>query len=480
MRKLTREDFKRTENESPLNLYHQGIKAEETREKYTRTLRHILCKIFEDIFEGEFEERVNEFVKLARDDPKWATDLLLNLSRILRDRTKLPTDHQDYLKPVSIDNYFKPFKKLLDMNEIPLSWERIYSTFPESDNNFEGRGWTRHEIQKMLKHVNGAMERSIILVAASSATRIGGFDYTWKDVVPIYKIGNELKIDITESEEKEASVACAMLSTYKGTNAEYPSFITPEAFSAIMDYKTEWIRDIGKEPKPDQPLFKKDGDLARKLNPVAIKKRVERIVRNAGIRPPLAKGKRRYEVPLMNGFRRFCNKTLKNALSNDSSLGSLIKKEYMMGHSGLVKTDRNYFKAHVLELAEEYLNAVKDLTISDEERLRTEKIKLQKEKKEFENAALKKMRELLEEKENDVFDKIREYISWKYEGNEKERVQKRKEFYKKYDLDESKESHLKITIPPEIQKIIKNMPKPKMSSIKELDLNHILDANYFD
>ena len=89
MRKLTREEFKRTENESPLNLFHQGIKAEETREKYTRTLRHVLCKIFEEIFEGEFEERVNEFVKLAREDPKWATDLLLNLSRILRERTKL-------------------------------------------------------------------------------------------------------------------------------------------------------------------------------------------------------------------------------------------------------------------------------------------------------------------------------------------------------------------------------------------------------
>jgi hypothetical protein len=266
MRKLTREDFKRTENESPLNLYYQGIKARETRKKYTRTLRHVLCKIFEDIFEGEFEERVNEFVKLAREDPKWATDLLLNLSRILKDRTRLPVDHQDYLKPVSINNSFKPFKKLLDMNEIPLSWSRIYSTFPESDNNSEGRGWTRQEIQKMLKHTNGAMERAIILVAASSATRI-------------YKIDNELKIDITESEENEDRIVCAMLSTYKGTNAEYPSFITPEAFSAIRDYRLEWIRDIGKEPEPDQTLFKKEGDLARKLNPIAIKKRVERIAR---------------------------------------------------------------------------------------------------------------------------------------------------------------------------------------------------------
>ena len=443
MRKLTKEEFKRSENESPLKLYYQGIKADETREKYTRTLRLVFCKIFEEILEGEFEERVNEFVKHARNNPKWVTDLLINLSRILRDRTKLPANHMDYLKPVSINNYFKPIKKLLDMNEIPLSWVRVYSTFPEIDNISEGRGWTRQEIQNMLKHVNGAMERAIILVAASSATRIGGFDYTWKDVVPIYKIDNELKIDITESEEEKSSVVCAMLSTYRGTNAEYPSFITPEAFSAIMDYKTEWIRDIGKEPESNQPLFRREGDLPRKLNPVAIKKRVERIVKNAGLRPPLPKGKRRYEVPLMNGFRRFCNKTLKNALSKDSSLGSLIKKEYIMGHSGLVKTDRNYFKTHVLELAEEYLNAVPDLTISNEERLRVKNIQLMKEKDVFENKEIEQFRkELREAKENSI--KINEYFEIQADPNLKRKEKLYVEFCKKYGYHKDRPLKLEL------------------------------------
>jgi hypothetical protein len=51
--KITREEFQRIGEESPLELFHQGIKAKETREKYTRTLRHVLCKIFEDILEGD-------------------------------------------------------------------------------------------------------------------------------------------------------------------------------------------------------------------------------------------------------------------------------------------------------------------------------------------------------------------------------------------------------------------------------------------
>jgi cell shape-determining protein MreC len=96
----------------------------------------------------------------------------------------------------------------------------------------------------------------------------------------------------------------------------------------------------------------------------------------------MKKGQKRHEVPVMNGFRRFWNKACKESLSRDSPLASLIKKEFMMGHTGLVKFDRNYFKTQVLELAEEYLNAVSNLTISDEERTKAENRQLRKEKSE--------------------------------------------------------------------------------------------------
>lgn len=51
-------------------------------------------------------------------------------------------------------------------------------------------------------------------------------------------------------------------------------------------------------------------------------------------------------------------------------MASLIKKEYMMGHQGLVSLDQNYFKTNLLELATEYIKVVPDLTIEDSERLR--------------------------------------------------------------------------------------------------------------
>ena len=377
--KLTREELQRSKEQSPLELFYQGIRSKETKEKYTRTLKQILCKIFEEILDGDFEQRATQLALQAKTDPDWVRDLFLNLSRKLRERTQLPKDHKEYLNPQSIGNFFKPLKKLLDMNDITISWKRIYATFPENDNLSDSRGWSRKEIQKMLRFVNGPIDRAIILVAASSGMRVGGFDLDWKDLIPVYKVDNDLRFEITESEKEKASVICAMLTVYNGSSEAYPAFITPEAYLALIDYKLEWVREVGREPKPKDPIFKQDGPFPKRATSVSIKKRLERILKNSGLRKPLVKGKRRHEVPIMNGFRRFWNKTCKEAVSKDSALASLIKKEFMMGHAGLIKLDRNYFKTHTLELAEEYLNAVPNLTISDEERQKAENNRLRKE-----------------------------------------------------------------------------------------------------
>ena len=138
--KITREEFQRIGEESPSELFHQGIKAKETREKYTRTLKHVLCKVFEEILDGDFEERVKQFVSHAKEEPDWTRDLLLNLSIKLKERTVLPKDDANYLNPSSVDNYFKPIKKLFDMNGVVISWNRIYATFPEQDNVSDSRG----------------------------------------------------------------------------------------------------------------------------------------------------------------------------------------------------------------------------------------------------------------------------------------------------------------------------------------------------
>lgn len=372
--KLRKEDIQSI-SEEPLQLFYQGIKSPVTKEKYTRTLKRILCDVLEDILTGNFEERAAQFVSKSKSDPAWAMGVLLSISKKLRDRTELQKTDKDYLSPNSFSRYFKPIKKLLEMNEVPIAWKRVYSTFPESSNSNSGRGYTREEIQKMMIFTNGAIEKAIILVASSSGIRLGGFGLTWDDVKPVYNLDDKITFDVTESEVEKAQVVCAMFTVYKGTSDEYPGFITPEAYQALQDYRTSWIKEMGKEPRPTDPLFKKEGPFIIPLTSNAVKSRMEEVLKRAGLRTPLVIGKRRHEVPVMNGFRRFFNKVNKETLSKDSPLAALIKKEFQMGHIGLVKLDRNYFQAHISELVEEYLNAVPNLTINNDAR---DKIKIAK------------------------------------------------------------------------------------------------------
>jgi hypothetical protein len=191
--------------EEPIGLFYQGIRSSATKDKYTRTLRRVLCDFFEDVLEGTFEQRATQLVHKAKTDPQWVMSLLLTLSKRLKERTEVPTTNQDYLSPNSFSRYFKPIRKLLDMNDVPVAWKRIYYTFPERNNtDSDSRGYTRQEIQKSLGFVRGPIDKAMILVAASSGIREGGFVLNWEDLTPVYQINDKIVFDITESEEEKA------------------------------------------------------------------------------------------------------------------------------------------------------------------------------------------------------------------------------------------------------------------------------------
>ncbi len=93
--KIRKEEIQKVANE-PIGLFYQGIRADATKEKYTRTLRRILCDIFEDVLEGTFEERASQLVQKAKKDPEWIMSLLLTLSKKLKERTELATTDPEY------------------------------------------------------------------------------------------------------------------------------------------------------------------------------------------------------------------------------------------------------------------------------------------------------------------------------------------------------------------------------------------------
>ena len=126
--KIRNEDIQHVAQE-PIGLFYQGIRAAATKEKYTRTLKSILCDTFEDVLEGTFEQRASQMVYKAKKDPEWITSLLLTLSKRIRERTELPRTDDTYLSPNSIGRFFKPLRKLLDMNDVQVFLFKIDRRF---------------------------------------------------------------------------------------------------------------------------------------------------------------------------------------------------------------------------------------------------------------------------------------------------------------------------------------------------------------
>ena len=372
----------------PIQLFYSGCKSPATKTKYIQSLKRVLFEFMEDILESDtFESRANELVTRARDDPKWITSVLVAIVEGLKKKTDLPKDHPDFLKTTCFDNYIPPMKKLFDMNDIPIVWKRVYSIYPENHSDEDTRGYTRDEIKKMIKIAN-AQDSASILIASSSGIRLGAFDFRWKHVKPVYEINGEYKWedqDITESITKDGKVVCGIIVIYSDSEHRQFGFITPEVLEAIESYRITWIQQIGRAPNPEQPFLKQEGILVKPLQIKSLWSHIRKVSINAGLRDPLVKGKRRHEIPLMNGFRRYFNKTNKESISKDSLLSQLIKKEVMMGHTGLISLDKNYFKLHMSELIEEYLNAVPSLTISDEIRQKAKIQKLESEKSELQS-----------------------------------------------------------------------------------------------
>ena len=99
--RLLKDDMVRAGSDTPLELFAQGIRSKQTLAKYTRSLQKITCEFLEDWLVGTYEERVSQLVKYGKEKPDWTRDLLMNLSRKLRERTELDKGDKDYLNPVS-------------------------------------------------------------------------------------------------------------------------------------------------------------------------------------------------------------------------------------------------------------------------------------------------------------------------------------------------------------------------------------------
>jgi hypothetical protein len=403
-------------NESPYMLFQKGVPNKATWRSYSNMMKKTVCDYLKNIlvgdpvlikkqkqdlllsgkklhykinyYDADFEVRVNELVKRAKDDPKWIDSVLNTITSKLMDRTKLEKTNPDYIKSTMVENNLKPLKKLFSMVNIPIAWGKIDVMInDENDIQDQSRGYTIDELEILCKFCD-PMERLMIKLGASSGIRAGAYDLNWGHIFKVYDIGNDKYVwesdDITESIIQNNSVICGLIRVYADSTSEYFGLVTPEWLDDLEIYRQHWTKEVNESPKSNDPLFKKSGPLVKPLALASIRTRLSRVVDESGIRVHLDGTKNKFNIPLFNGSRRFFNKQNKKALTRNSPLASLIIKEYQMGHGGLIKLDRNYFKEQVDELIFEYLQTIPFVTIEKTARKQAELDQVTQEKSELE------------------------------------------------------------------------------------------------
>ena len=272
-----------------------------------------------------------------------------------------------------------PVKLFCEMNDIILNWRKISKLLPHGNGNATDEAYTRELIKKMLEY-SDLRAKIPILFMASSGMRLGGFvGLRDGDIRPIY------------DEVTGKKLIAAHVVVYKGTDDEYDTFISPEAFSTYQEYRNLRMK-FGEVITKKSPILLRRFDISPdgktaildNTKPVALST-VAGIIRTvaykAGIREVSENYKDRYNIKIAHGFRKFFNTTLSNIRTKDGRLAiDFIRKEMMMGHAlmNIHALEQNYNRADRPKmLLEDYLKAVPELTISDEERMKVEVKKLQ-------------------------------------------------------------------------------------------------------
>jgi len=358
-----------TRHENALELFYSGIKSQATKNTMERLLRYFLVEVCVDLLKGDFEQRAQQFVDIARKDQTKATNIIIAYVKKLRERTALEKFDPYYMNPSYLPNKIKPIKKILAMNDVGLAWKRIYTFYPEKDNIHQGRGYSKDEIKKLLEYSTDISTDFVILALSSGGLRLGAWnDLRWEDVFPIYDVNGKYKIELKNGEA--GKTVCAGMIIYKSTEEQYTALISLKAWEKLQEYKKIWIKKMSRVPVDSDHLILDRTSKQTPITSVTIKSRMEKLLTRSGLRGPLTEGKRRHQVPATHGFRRYWDKVMMQTVSAKGTLSALVIKERLLGHYGLVKTDKNYFWTDILEHVPEYLQAMPDLMTSDEYRLK--------------------------------------------------------------------------------------------------------------
>jgi hypothetical protein len=349
------------------HIFKNAIRSESSLQLYKQYLFH-----FCEFLKMTTEEVVKKYN--SEEDTKGS----IKLQRIIEDyvvflQSKVSNRE---ITPQTCIVRIPPLKLFCEMNDIILNWKKIGKLLPRSSNNATDEAYTREQIKKMLEFAD-LRAKIPILFMASSGMRLGGFQsLTDGCITPIH-------------DEKTGKLLAAHVVVYKGTDEEYDTLVSPEAYRTYLEYRNlrTKFEKIGKNSPILLRRFKVSPDgksaVIDNTNPIAlgtISGIIRTVAYKAGIREASEKYKERYNIKIAHGFRKYFSSTLSNIKTPDGKYAiDFIKKEWLLGHAlrGIHALEENYNRNDRKKiLLDEYLKCVREVTISDEERLLVENQKL--------------------------------------------------------------------------------------------------------
>ena len=320
----------------------KGFHSDATKESYCKKLSHFLefCDVTPD-----------EFLQKASKNPRTAQHMIIDYIEARKSKVSGSVIQQSK----------SALKHFFEMNDIDegINWSKISKMIPRAKKTGSDRAPTIEEVRSMLE-VADIRTKCIILICTSSGIRVGAFDgMSWGDMTPIYK------------DNKKDEMLAAKLVVYRGEAEEYTSYITPECYSVLVQYRT--LREsIGEKITLRSPLIRdawdnhryrkiknKDPKIPTPLASKTIANQMGEFLKKANLRD----SEGNYEFKQIHGFRKYFKTNAERALKT-------IDVEKLMGHT------ENYYKPSEKYLLEEYLKAIPYLAISEATELK-DKLKQQ-------------------------------------------------------------------------------------------------------
>jgi hypothetical protein len=243
-------------------------------------------------------------------------------------------------------------KLFCDMNDVVINWRLVTRGMPRGHHAANDRSPTVEEIIQILKYPDVRI-KAIVLTMISSGIRVGAWDYLrWKHVIPI---------------EVDNTIVASKIIVYAGDREQYFSFITPEAYYALkewMEFRSSYGEKITGESWVMRDLWKTTNitygaKLGYAKSPVkfrssGIRNLISKALFQQNVRPLLKEGQKRHDFKTAHGFRKFFKTQAEQTMM-------AANVEMLIGHD--LGISKSYYKPQEKAIMEDYLKAVKNLTI---------------------------------------------------------------------------------------------------------------------